>query len=162
METRDEPLAYFITWTVYGTFLHGDQRWWRQRGKQRAPRPKLERWHHDRLKHEIILLDEAHRKIVDAKIEEHCAKRNWKLWVVNARSNHVHVVVTSPGYQGTTVRDQLKANGTGSLRKHDIIFCDRPVWTTKGFVEVVWYEDELERVIAYAGEAQDRMDHPKY
>ena len=24
MEINDEPLAYFITWSVYGTFLQGD------------------------------------------------------------------------------------------------------------------------------------------
>ena len=162
MEMRDEPLAYFITWTVYGTFLHGDHRWWRQRGELRAPRPRLERWHRDRLKYKVILLDEGHQQIVNAKIEEHCKVREWKLWKVNARSNHVHVVVTSPGYQGTTVRDQMKANGTGALRKHDTMFCDRPVWTTKGDVELVWTEDELERVIEYVSQAQDRMDRPKH
>ena len=162
MAISNEPLAYFITWTVYGTFLHGDQRWWRQGGELKAPRPRLERWHHDRLKHEVILLDKVHRRIVDKKVKEHCEIRDWKLWVVNSRSNHVHVVVTSPGYQGTTVRDQLKANGTGSLRKHDLTFCDRPVWTTKGDVELIWTEDELERVIEYVSEAQDRMDRPKH
>ena len=28
---QDDPLAYFITWTVYGTFLQGDERWWKAR-----------------------------------------------------------------------------------------------------------------------------------
>ena len=28
----DEPLAYFITWTTYGTWLPGDSRGWWQRG----------------------------------------------------------------------------------------------------------------------------------
>ena len=27
---NDEPLAYFITWTVYGTWLQGDVRGWRR------------------------------------------------------------------------------------------------------------------------------------
>ena len=161
METRDEPLAYFITWTVYGTFLHGDLRWWRQQGKQNPPRPQLERWQRERLKHDVILLNEDHRQIVDSQIVRHCEIRNWKLWAANTRSNHVHVVVTSPGYQGTTVRDQLKANGTGGLRRHDKAFLDRPVWTTKGDVAVIWTEDEMERVIAYTGDVQDRMNRPK-
>ena len=27
----DEPIAYFITWTSYGTWLPGDERgWWRK------------------------------------------------------------------------------------------------------------------------------------
>ena len=162
MEIRDVPLAYFITWTIYGTFLHGDRRWWRQNGQQKLPRPRLEYWQRDRLKHEVILLSDRHRQIVKAKVVEHCQIRKWKLWIANPRSNHVHVVVASPGHLGTTVRDQLKANGTGALRKHDPKFRDRPVWTTKGDIELIWTEDELERVVEYAGEAQDRMDCPKH
>ena len=29
----NEPLAYFITWTCYGTSLHGDERGWHEWGK---------------------------------------------------------------------------------------------------------------------------------
>jgi hypothetical protein len=29
----DDPIAYFITWTVYGTHLQGDERGWRRRRK---------------------------------------------------------------------------------------------------------------------------------
>ncbi|WP_299460780.1 hypothetical protein [uncultured Gimesia sp.] len=40
---HDQPLAYFITITVYGTFLQGDARWWRSRGKgSQFPQPFLE------------------------------------------------------------------------------------------------------------------------
>ena len=157
MEIADEPIAYFITWTVYGTYLHGDSRWWRQGGVSREPRPKLEQWHRDRLKHDIILLSESHRETTKTKIVEHCIHRDWKLWVANPRTNHVHVVVSAPGYLGTKVRDQLKANCTSGLRKCDSQFMDRPVWTTKGDVECIWTKEELERVVQYAEETQGRM-----
>tara|TARA_R110002111_G_scaffold177322_1_gene243481 strand:+ start:122615 stop:122794 length:180 start_codon:yes stop_codon:yes gene_type:complete len=40
---HDNPLAYFITFTVYGTFLQGDARLWRSRGKDSQPaQPFLE------------------------------------------------------------------------------------------------------------------------
>ena len=40
---HDQPLAYFITFTVYGTFLQGDLRLWRSRGKGSQPtQPFLE------------------------------------------------------------------------------------------------------------------------
>ncbi|MEZ6115724.1 MAG: hypothetical protein R3C28_04020 [Pirellulaceae bacterium] len=162
MEFTNEPLAYFITWSVYGTFLHGDRRWWKQNGATHPPRPLLEKWHRDRLKHPIVLLSESHREIVKTTIEEHCAHRNWKLWVANPRTNHVHVVVTAVGYKGVTVRDQLKANCTRGLRiGTDNVFDDRPVWTTRGDVALVTSESELERVVEYAGEAQERMDRGK-
>ncbi len=41
----DEPIAYFITWTVYGTFLQGDVRGWRERQKgEQLPQPRLADW----------------------------------------------------------------------------------------------------------------------
>ncbi|MFC1759200.1 hypothetical protein ACFL2H_10615 [Planctomycetota bacterium] len=158
MEIHDEPVGYFITWTVYGTFLQGDSRWWRKRnaGEQSA-QPLLEQWHRDRLKHDVILLNDDHRKVVDSEIEFHCKKRSWKRWVVNPRTNHVHVVVTASGCSGEKVRDQLKANCTRGIREIDNRFVDRPVWTTKGDVQFLKTDDDLEKAVEYAGEAQDRM-----
>ena len=162
MEITEEPIGYLITWTVYGTFLQGDARWWRKASVGSSqPQPKLERWHRDRLKHDIILLTPQQRSIVQNRIVEHCDHRQWKLWAVNARTNHVHVVVTASGYEGKIVRDQLKANATGALRRHDGTFTDRPVWTTKGDVEFLETNDELDQAVAYVNEAQDRMERGK-
>lgn len=70
MEITDEPAGYSITWTVYGTFLQGDERWWSKRGLgEQAPRPLLEQWHRDRLKHEVILLSDECRDVVRSEIE---------------------------------------------------------------------------------------------
>ena len=156
---NDEPVAYFITWTVYGTFLQGDSRWWRKKDSgEQPPQPLLERWHRERLRHEVVLLNDEHRNVVVAEVKHHCGRRNWKLWGVNARTNHVHVVVTAKGFAGDKVRDQLKANCTRGVREIDSQFVDRPVWTTKGDVEFVQDESDLEKVIEYVAEAQDRMD----
>jgi REP element-mobilizing transposase RayT len=160
MEINREPLAYFITWTVYGTFLQGDGRWWRKKKKgSQAPQPRLEEWHRDRLRHEILLLSEQHRERVKSEIEDHCEFREWRLWIANPRTNHVHVVVTAPGFAGDVVRDQLKANCTRGLRQQDHRFADRPVWTVRGDWQCVNTDDDLEQAIQYAGEAQDRMEY---
>ena len=162
MEIRDEPAGYFITWTVYGTFLQGDARWWRKKGEdQKPPQPLLEQWHRDRLKHPIILLTKEHRQTVATAIEDHCRHRHWKLWVVNPRSNHVHVVVTSTGYLGDKVRDQLKANATRCLRQLDTQFVGRPVWSTRGDVQHLRTDHDIAQTHQYAGEAQDRMERGK-
>lgn len=154
---NDEPLAYFITFTVYGTFLQGDARWWRSRGKgTQAPQPRLERWHRDRLKHEVVLLADEQRAAVKAEIERFCSVRSWRLWKANPRSNHVHVVVTALGYNGAKVRDQIKANCTRVIRERWPQFVDRPVWTVGGDWQCINTEEELEQVILYAGEVQDR------
>ena len=158
LDNNDEAVGYFIIWTVYGTFLQGDMRWWHKRNAgELAPQPLLEHWHRDRLNHDIVLLNDERRHVVKCEIENHCSRRGWKPWVANPRTNHVHVVVTASGYGGDKVRDQLKANCTRGIREADKIFLGRPVWTTKGDVQYLKTEDELLLAIAYAGEAQDRM-----
>lgn len=158
----DDPIAYFITWTVYGTFLQGDARWWRSREKgKRPPQPLLEQWHRDRLKHDVILLTESHRRTVSSAVAKHCNHRGWVLHIDNPRSNHVHVVVSAKGYDGRTVRDQLKANATGALRRSCSEFKDRKVWTTGGDWKCINSDDDLQQAILYAGEVQERMDRGK-
>jgi hypothetical protein len=156
---NDEPLAYFITFTVYGTFLQGDSRWWRSRGKGwQAPQPLLEQWHRDRLNHDVVLLDDDQREAVKAEIERFSVYRGWKLWKANPRSNHVHIAVTAMGYNGAKVRDQIKANCTRVIRQSWPMFIGRPVWTVGGDWQCINTDEELERVILYAGDVQDRKD----
>ena len=156
---NDEPLAYFITFTVYGTFLQGDARWWRSRNEgSRPPQPLLEQWHRDRLNHDVVLLDDEQRSVVEAEIQRLCEFRGWKLWKANPRSNHVHVVVTALGYNGAKVRDQIKANGTRVIRERWPSFVDRPVWTVGGDWQYVNTEHDLDQVVQYAGEVQERKD----
>jgi len=158
----DAPLAFFVTWTVYGMHLQGDTRGWRRRQKgNQLPQPRLAEWHRQRLKHDVVLLTEDQRTVIARECQRHCVHRGWHLWTVNARSNHVHVVVTASGFSGKTVRDQLKANCTRGLREEWSVFKDRPVWTVGGDWECINSKDDLEVVIQYASEAQDRMESKK-
>jgi REP element-mobilizing transposase RayT len=152
-----DPLAYFITWTVYGTFLQGDSRWWshRRQGKTK-PQPRLEQWHRHRLKHDVLLLTAEQRPIVETEICRLCDFRGWHLWTANPRTNHIHVVVTAALHSGTQVRDQLKANCTRVLRERYPIFKDRPVWSVGGDWKGINAEDDLEAVVEYATDVQDR------
>jgi len=154
-----DPIAYFLTWTLYGTHLQGDVRGWRRRRKgEQLPQPRLAQWRRERLQYDVLLLMPDQRDTVQAQCQSHCEHRGWRLWVANARSNHVHAVVTATGYSGATVRDQLKANCTRGLRERWEIFRARPVWTVGGDWQCINDVDELEIAIAYAGEAQDRKD----
>ena len=93
----EDPLAFFITWTVYGTHLQGDERGWRRDCKgEQSPQPLLAEWHRQRLKHDVILLSPEQRVAVEQECQRHCDHRGWRLWEINARSSHVHVVVTAP------------------------------------------------------------------
>ncbi|MCR9297125.1 MAG: hypothetical protein NXI32_30865 [bacterium] len=152
-----DPLAYFITWTIYGTHLQGDLRGWRKRSKGHQPhKPLLKRWHESRLKFPVQILSAVQRRIVAEEIARLSEFRGWHLWETSARSIHVHVAVTAPKYSGAKVRDQLKANCTRVLREHSGIFVDRPVWAVGGDWQCINTEEELEHVIHYIRDAQDR------
>lgn len=154
---NDNPLAFFVTWTIYGAHLQGDLGGWRRRRQgDQPPQPLLAAWHQRRLKHNIIRLSHEQRIVVETACRKHCDHRGWSLWAVSARSNHIHVALTAVDYSGKTVRDQLKANSTRGLRERRRVFRDRPVWAVGGDWQCVNSEDDLESVIQYVTEAQHR------
>ncbi|MCC6509616.1 MAG: hypothetical protein IT423_10940 [Pirellulaceae bacterium] len=111
-----DPLAYFITWTCYGTWLPGDDRSWTKWQKgQKIPQPLLADWCKEQMTEEPIVLTVQQRTIVEETIAKHCEIRGWH--AVNCRSNHCHVVVTASSHNGEQVRDQLKAWCTRKLKK---------------------------------------------
>ena len=159
---HDDPIAFFITWTCYGTWMPGDDRSWTKwhRGDQ-VPQPLLADWCRDQMSESAIVLDAEQRVIVEAAVREHCEKRHWTLHVVNCRTNHCHVVVSAPTYDGEQVRDQLKSCGKRRLKGRErrlgvIEECLREHWwTRKGSVRCLFNDDSLAAATAYALEAQD-------
>ncbi|MFO0914759.1 MAG: hypothetical protein U0795_17505 [Pirellulales bacterium] len=91
----DEPIAFFLTWTTYGTWLPGDERGSWHRRQYQLPNELLRQMAAAEMKESEFQLSQADRDVVERTIARHCAIRAWKLHTVNARSNHVHVVVTA-------------------------------------------------------------------
>jgi REP element-mobilizing transposase RayT len=164
-----DPLAYFITWTCYGTWLPGDERGWNKWQKgEKIPQPLLADWCKERLAEKPIVLSEDQRAVVENTIAKHCKLRGWKLHAVNCRSNHCHVVVSANSHAGEQVRDQFKAWCTRKLkeaeernrmeavgRKPSGIEPRENWWTRKGGVRYVFDEESLEAAIRYTREAQE-------
>ena len=150
-----EPLAYFITWTTYGTWIPGDERGWNRKGlaEIQAGNSRLERSARRKMSETSFVMNDRYREIVEQTIHRHCEIRKWYLHAVNPRTNHVHVVVTAPGYDPKTVREQFQAWCTRKLKES---VCDRKhFWTEGGSGRFVNTEEELARVIQYVLEAQD-------
>jgi len=109
-----EPLACFLTWTTYGTWLPGDaRRWVDKKGSAETPyrqgdseRLAVAR---RRMKQAAVRLDAASRQLVEAAIRETCRYKRWPLHALNVRSNHVHVVVTAQGERPERIMTSLKA-----------------------------------------------------
>ena len=152
METK----RYFITWTTYGTWLPGDARGWRKKGRgYQLPKPLLERWSREQMKGDTVLLKPHDRVTAEDACRKHCEHRGWHLFAVSARSNHVHVVVAADA-AGVKVRDQLKANCTANLRTQDQPLQAERTWTRGGDVDILDTDEDVEACVLYVTEAQDR------
>src|SRR5262245_38486962 len=82
------PLAYFITWSTYGTWLPGDERGWVEyrRGWQ-LPNPVRELEALAAMTEDACILNTALRTLVEKTIADHCRIRGWLLHAVNCRTN---------------------------------------------------------------------------
>ena len=155
---HDLPYALFITWTTYGSWLPGDHRGWRDSNRTaRPPQPLLEIWARNRLNEQPVVLSQEQREAIERVIREHAEIRGWSLFAVSVRSNHVHVVVRATAMPNQ-VRDQFKANATRVLRAMPQPIANEKVWAKGGDIEFVDTDEELERIVLYVTEAQDRMD----
>jgi REP element-mobilizing transposase RayT len=151
-----DPIAYFITWTTYGTWLPGDERGWCRKGEAGIHDPNrfLFEFNRARMKEAEFRLSLEQRNIVEQTIRKHCEIRNWTLDAVNARSNHIHLVVTANGYSPEDVRNQLKAWCTRAIKNTALI--RQRFWTEGADCEKLYDEAELEAAVIYVLEAQDR------
>ncbi len=159
---HDDPIAYFITWTCYGTWMPGDDRGWvRWHGGDQIAQPLLAAWCERRMAEIPVELDTAEREIVQTIVKAHCRFRGWPLHAVNCRSNHCHVVVTAAEYHGEQVRDQLKSWSTRRLserEKNSAHPREAPRtkwWSRKGSVRYLFDNEALENATMYTLEAQD-------
>ena len=152
------PLAYFISCTTYGTWLSGDERGWVEDGTPgiQAPDAAREAAARERMTGPPVRLDEEQRAAVVATIRAHCEIRRWVLHALNARSNHIHVVVTADR-KPEEVMNQFKAWCSRRLNElSDRRGERRPDrwWTVHGSTK--WINDEgyLHNAVVYVTEKQ--------
>jgi REP element-mobilizing transposase RayT len=151
-----EPLAYFLTWTTYGTWLPGDERGWvRRPGTFEPPNTNLKRIARQLQSETSLILSVDQRHVVENTIREHCQVRGWHLWIVRALSNHVHVVVTANSYNPHTVMDQFKAWCTRKLKTASAAGSQRKNWwTERGSTRYINDDESLEAAIIYVRDFQ--------
>jgi len=156
-----DALAYFLTWTTYGTWLPGDERGWVKRGKgPQLAEFQTKRGAESRMTEKPCFLSEEQRKIVEQTSQRHCEIRGWDLLAVNCRSNHVHAVVAANA-SPETVRDQLKAWCTRKLKEQQLsarVELRENWWTERGSQRYIGDNESLQATISYVDVAQDRKD----
>ena len=180
-----DPLAFFLTWCTYGTWLPGDERGWIQHSRGwRLPDPARKLEAEATMTEDACRLDREQRDVVERQIAETCNFRGWELHAVNCRSNHVHVVLTADR-SPKVVRDQLKAWCTRRLKELEIgrlrargspsssgsgLVSDAATvgqgvsedlrenwWAERGSQRSIYGPDGLEAAIMYVRDAQDKL-----
>ena len=152
--------AYFLTWTTYGTWLHGDGRGSVDDGHNRRGMPlaepdegRVDR-EQGRMAEEPFVLDGKGRLVVDAAIRALCDRRGWKLVALNVRTNHVHVVVQATSHAPEVVAGQSKAAGTRALQASGLIGGRTRVWTKRASTRWINDEASLAAVVEYVVNGQ--------
>ena len=146
----DIPLAYFITFTTYGTWLHGNERGSviRKEGSTVLLPTQECLTHHEihKLNSAPTLLSTSQRKIILDVIIKHCEIRNWKLFATHVRTNHVHIVVKSNKSIDQTA-EEFKSWGTRILRKDGLT--NHKVWTNGSSKKYIFKKAKLLEKIHY-------------
>ena len=153
------PLAYFITFSAYGTWLHGRDPGSVDRQHNvpgtpfLPPDPELEDRRHHALRQAPYTLDEPRRDVVLRTIREVCAHRSWSLYAVHVRMTHVHVVAAASATPEKVMAD-LKAWSSRRLREAFGENADRDRWTQHGSTRYLNDAKSLEAAVSYVVDEQ--------
>lgn len=153
------PLAHFLTFHTYGTYLHGHENGSVDRNHNipgtafLAASPAREAFRRQQLAHPPTELDQHARFVVDATIRGVCDHRQWHLYALHVRTNHVHVVLAATDPADKVLVD-LKAWCTRRLRESALVAATANVWAHHGSTRCVDSEDSLARAIHYTTNEQ--------
>ncbi|MCA8914781.1 MAG: transposase [Planctomycetes bacterium] len=144
------PIAYHLTFTTYGTWLHGDERGsvTRKARKYVAPDPVLNEYMKERLNYPKVALEAHARKIVHDAVEDYCEFKSWPLLALNVRTNHVHVVVKALDTASKMLHG-IKSRATRVLRDTGDFERNQPVWTERGNKGLLKTEEAVANAIDY-------------
>ena len=153
------PLAYFLTFTCYGTWLHGDERGSVDREHNLAGTPVLEPDASRRSQEQECLtespyqLDAERRGIILSAICEIVRRKQWTLHAAHVRSNHVHVVLTADGPPERVMND-IKTAASRRLNKVFPAEDGRRRWTRHGSTRYLWTENVVAEKVHYVLDGQ--------
>jgi REP element-mobilizing transposase RayT len=160
-------LAYFITFTTYGTWLPGSAKGQGSVDAEHSiygtpfvePDAQREAAARTAMVQPPYVMRAAEREVACKAIVELARDRGWRLWAVHVRSNHVHVVVTADRDPDRMMSD-MKARASRDLTRTGFDTSERRRWTRHGSTRHLFREEEVEAKIRYTLDEQgERMAH---
>ena len=153
------PIAYFITFTTYGSWLPGSVKGsvdnehnvygtpWVEADAER------ERQAREAMTQVPYVMTSAEREIVCRAMAELSRERGWDLRAAHVRSNHVHVVVSAERDPGRLMSD-LKSRASRDLTLARFDDAKRRRWTRHGSTRHLIREEAVEAAIRYTLDEQ--------
>jgi hypothetical protein len=154
------PLAYLLTFSTYGTWLHGaakdegsvDRKHNTYGEPFLPPDPARERAAACRMSQPPYLLSATARVVARDAIVKPCQENGWFLSALHVRTNHVHVVVSADREPGRLMSD-LKARASRELSRLRIDAHGRR-WTRHGSTRYLFDEVSVAAAVAYTLDEQ--------
>jgi hypothetical protein len=149
-----QPLAYFITFSTYGAWLHGREIGSVDKQHNEVGTPFLppdaekEAAMRGNMREPPYLLDKSRREIVLRTILEVAAHRGWTILACHVRTTHAHVIVAASAKPEKVMSD-FKAWASRRLKEQLNEPADRKRWTQHGSTLYLWNEHEVAEKIDY-------------
>lgn len=149
-------LAYFITFTTYGTWLPGSSKGLGSVDREHnayetpfvEPNPDREAAARNSMAQPPYTLNVIERDIVCQALVELAKEKSWQLLAAHVRSNHVHLVIQADREAGRLMSD-LKARASRDLTRSGCADTARRRWTRHGSTKHLFHIDDVAAKIRY-------------
>ena len=150
----DQPLAYHITFGMYGSRLHGDARGTVDRSMNKPGDPIIGRdtdWEQierSLLRFPPVVPTSHQRQFAESIIPSICNRGGWQFHTCAAQDDHVHALLTTTA-DAKTVRRLLKRWLGQALSERWPLLPDATWWAEGGSVKWIWDQQYFENVFSY-------------
>jgi REP element-mobilizing transposase RayT len=149
-----DPLAFFITFSTYGAWLHGKEVGSVDPAHNHPDSPFLpadprrEAEERAAMTQPAYQLDQPRRQVVLATLGEVCRHRAWRLLAAHVRVTHVHLVVHADAPPERVMND-CKAYASRRLNEAGLDGRDTKRWSRHGSTKYIWDAQYLQSAIHY-------------
>ena len=153
-------LAYFITFSTYGTWLHGADKENGSVDRQHnvfgtpflSPDSEREEWAAHLMTEPPYVLEESARTVVRDAIVDLCREKGWTLLALHVRTNHVHAVISADREPGRLMSD-LKSRASRNLNRAGTDINTKR-WTRHGSTRHLFDDTSVAAAVAYTLDEQ--------
>lgn len=147
-------MRYFITFSCYGTHLHGadagsvDRTQNLSGSRLLEVNPKRAAAERERMDQAPYLLDQERREMVLQSIREVCLHQGWNLLAAHVRTNHVHLVMEAD-VRPERAMNAFKSYASGKLNRLGRDTPDKKRWARYGSTRWLWKDEDVKAAIHY-------------